>query len=62
MLSGGAADVGAGHVDRAERALLEAAHRAEAAAVEVLEDRIGLAVEAGAIAELGVDAEGEVRA
>ena len=54
-----AADERACHVDRAEGALVEAAHRAEATAVEVLEDRVGPPVEAVPVAELGVDAERE---
>ena len=43
-----------------ERALLEAAHRAQAAAVEVLEHRVGPAAQALAVAELGVEAEREL--
>ena len=54
----GAADVGAGHVDRAERALVEAAHRAQAAAVEVLEDRERPAAQALALADLAVERRG----
>ena len=52
-----AADVGPGHVDRAQRALVEAPHRAKTTTVEVFEDRIRAPAETLAVAGFGIESE-----